>query len=426
MLLQLYKILSVIGAPIIDSFLFKRKALGKEDALRLPERLGHPSITRPKGKVVWINAASVGEALSVLPLMQAISEQYPNLSVLLTTGTITSAEMMKTRLPDRCYHQYVPIDRYMAVRRFLKYWKPDLALWVESEIWPNLLAETHKYCPMVLLNGRLSKDSYAKWRRYPKLAKTLMGFFSLVLPQSEADAKRLKELGANDVQFIGNLKYDSPSLPSDSKKMGELISMLGDRHVWVCASTHSGEELMMAEVHSKLKERYNDLLTIIVPRHPSRAADIKEKVVDKFSLSVATRSAGEVIHEETDIYIADAMGELGVFYRLAPIVFVGGSLVEHGGQNPLEPARLECALLFGPFMDNFKDIASELQEKGGAIRVADTNALLEALDGLMHDTEQQQEVAEAAKKIAKEKAGVLVDYIQALKPNLEYLSKQSG
>ena len=180
MLLQLYKILSVIGAPIIDSFLFKRKALGKEDALRLPDRLGNPSITRPKGKVVWINAASVGEALSVLPLMQAISEQYPNLSVLLTTGTITSAEMMKTRLPDRCYHQYVPIDRYMAVRRFLKYWKPDLALWVESEIWPNLLAETNKYCPMVLLNGRLSKDSYAKWRRYPKLAKTLMGFFKRV------------------------------------------------------------------------------------------------------------------------------------------------------------------------------------------------------------------------------------------------------
>lgn len=425
MLLHLYKFLSIIGAPIIDSYLFKRKALGKEDKERLPERLGVASITRPKGKLVWLHAASVGEALSILPLMKAITEQYPKLNLLLTTGTVTSAQMMKTRLPDRCYHQYIPIDRYFAVRRFLKFWQPDLALWVESEIWPNLLSETQKYCPMVLVNGRLSPRSLQKWRRYPKLAATLMGYFTLVLPQSENDSKRLKELGAKEVQFLGNLKYDSPSLPSDSKKMGALVTMIGDRHVWVCASTHPGEELMIADVHEKLKEHYKHLLTIIVPRHPDRAEEIIDELKEKHpGISIAQRSVGDAIHDETDIYLADAMGELGVFYRLAPIVFVGGSLIEHGGQNPLEPARLESAILFGPFMNNFKDIASELQEKGGAIRVADSSALAEALDGLMRDTDQQQQLAESAKKIATEKKGVLDAYMEALKPNLEYLSKQ--
>ncbi len=426
MLLHVYRLLSIIGAPLIDAYLFKRKALGKEDAERLPERLGVPSITRTKGKLVWIHAASVGEALSVLPLMKEISSKYPSLSVLLTTGTVTSAQMMKTRLPDRCYHQYVPVDRYMAVRRFLKYWKPDLALWVESEIWPNLLSETYKYCPMILLNGRLSKNSLKKWRRYPKFAKTLISYFTLVLPQSEEDGKRLKELGAKEIRFLGNLKNDSPSLPSDSKKMGELVSMIGDRLVWVCASTHPGEEVMIAQVHAKLKEAHTDLLTIIVPRHPARADDIKQEIREKQKLIIAKRSSGEAVHDETDIYLADTMGELGVFYRLAPIVFIGGSLVEHGGQNPLEAARLECALLFGPFMENFKEIATELQEKGGAIRVADSTSLYEAMEQLLRDTDQQQHLAEAAGNLAKKKSGVLKTYMEALQPHLEYLSKQSG
>lgn len=426
MLLYLYRFLSIVGGPLIDAYLFKRKSLGKEDKERLPERRGIPSITRTKGKLVWIHAASVGESLSILPLMQQISKEYPSLSVLLTTGTVTSANMIKSRLPDRCYHQYVPIDRYFAVRRFLKYWKPDLALWVESEIWPNLLSETYKTCPIILMNGRLSRNSLGKWRRYPSLAATLMQYFTLVLPQSEGDAKRLKELGAKDIRFLGNLKYDAPSLPSDSKKMGELVTMVGERHVWACASTHRGEEEMIAEVHAKLKEVHNDLLTIIIPRHPTRADEIKEAILEKFKLNIAVRSKSETVHDETDIYLADTMGELGIFYRLAPIVFIGGSLVEHGGHNPLEAARLECALLFGPFMDNFYEMATEFQEKGGAIRVADSTSLYEALDGLMRDADQQSHLAEAAAKLAKQKSGVLERYMESLKPHLEYLSKQSG
>jgi 3-deoxy-D-manno-octulosonic-acid transferase len=426
MILTLYKVLTILTGPLIDFYLRKRCERGKEDAERLPERKGFASITRPKGKLVWVHAASVGESMSVLPLIQAISLQYPSLNILLTTGTVSSAAIVKTRLPDRCYHQYVPVDHYFAVQRFLRYWRPDLALWVESEIWPNLLTKTQAYCPLMLLNGRLSENSLKKWLRYPVLARTLMRCFTVIFPQSEADAARFKQLGAPHVKTLGNLKYDAPALPADSKKMGELVSMVGDRFVFVAASTHPHEELMIAQVHAQLKLTLPDLLTIIIPRHSKRVQEIYSSIESDFpELQLAIRSRGEVIHDETDVYLVDTMGELGLFYRLAPVVFIGGSLVEHGGQNPLEAARLECAILFGPYMDNFKEIATELQAKGGAIKVTDITALQQSLLHLCADQEQQQNLSEAAQKLAINKMGILHTYMEALAPNLDYLQKQT-
>lgn len=423
MLLNLYRLLTILLAPLIELYLKKRLAAGKEDAARFRERFGHASIARPKGPLVWVHAASVGESISVLPLIQSLVDEYPKLHVLLTTGTVTSANMIQSRLPSRAYHQYVPVDSFFAVRRFLNYWRPDLALWVESEIWPNLIAETRKHCQLVLVNGRLSPASLEKWQRYPALAKSLMHRFGLVLPQTEADAKRLTTLGALSVHFIGNLKYAAPALPSDSKKMGELLGMIGQRTLWLAASTHKGEESMVAEVHQQLKEKFSDFLTIIVPRHPDRASALKDEF-KALKLNVAMRSKSESVTEDTDIYLADTMGELGVLYRLVGVVFVGGSLVEHGGQNPLEPARLECAILFGPFMDNFREIAREMEEKGGAIRVADKTALQEKLYHLLRDHEQQEHLVRAAEKIAKKNNGVLESYMKALEPFLTKITNR--
>lgn len=414
-LLYAYRFLTILLFPAIAVYLLIRRNKGKEDGQRWQERFGKASFPRPSGTVVWLHAASVGESVSMLPLIHLLVERYKDIHVLVTTGTVTSAAMLNKRLPDRAFHQYVPIDSALCVHSFLRHWRPNIAVWVESELWPNLITQTQKQCAIVLLNGRISGKSYNKWRHYKSLSKVVLRCFSLIMPQSEEDARRFEFLGGKNVKYMGNLKFDAPTLPAPSKAMGAMLSMIGERPVWVAASTHHNEEERIAKVHMKLKEEYPTLLTIIVPRHVKRGADIVSQV-EKLHLSAALRSKEETITDITDIYIADTMGELGIFYRLSPIVFVGGSLIPHGGQNPLEPARLECAIVLGPYMDNFMEVTKELESKEACLRVQDDEELRETIDSLLKDHTKQEKLANAAKALIEEKSGLLEHVVEQLIP----------
>ncbi|NDF11590.1 MAG: 3-deoxy-D-manno-octulosonic acid transferase [Proteobacteria bacterium] len=425
MQLHLYQWLTRLLSPFIDLYLLKRRLAGKEDAVRFRERLGHAGLARPQGALVWVHAASVGEAVSVLSLIRSITEALPKAHVLVTTGTVTSAEMLAKRLPRRAMHQYVPVDKVHSVRRFLRHWRPDLALWVESELWPNLIVETHKTgCPLVQVNATLSVESVATWQKAKKLAHRMLESFSLTLPQTEEDGKRLASLGAKNIRFVGNLKFEAPALPVDPKEVGSMLTMIGNRPVWVAASTHAGEEIAVAKAHLALKKQFPDILTILVPRHPNRRDEILETLAPE-SLSIAVRSKSEVATAATDIYLADTLGELGLFYRLSNIVFMGGSLIEQGGHNPLEPARLECALITGPHIHHFTPIFNELIAENACIKIEHAEALPGAVANLLSDKTMQKTMCNAALDFVESKGSVVADYMEALGPFITQLKATS-
>ena len=412
MLLALYRGLTILGGPLIGLYLSRRLARGKEDGARIPERFGHPGRPRPEGPLIWVHGASVGESLSILPLIQALLEPSPELKVLVTTGTVTSAQMMAERLPQRAVHQYAPADRPDAVRRFLDHWRPDLALWLESEFWPNLVTGAQRRgVPMALIQGRMSARSYARWRRVPGPIGAMLRGFTLCLARTPADGERLQALGAPAVKCVGDLKGAAPPLPVNEDALAALRRDLGGRPCWVAASTHGGEEAMAGRVHLALKGRFPGLLTILAPRHPARGGEIAAALTAA-GLKLARRSAGDAIEPETDIYLADTLGELGLFYRLGGIAFVGGSLVPHGGQNPLEPARLGCAVLFGPNMQNFALAASDLVAAGGGETVADEDSLRRVVAMLLDEPSLAERRGQAAAKEARS-AGHVVEAVMA-------------
>ena len=418
MMLSLYRAATVLASPLVRLYLAARMARGKEDRARFGERLGCPGRPRPEGPLVWVHAASIGEALSLVPLVERLLGEQPGLGVLFTTGTVTSAGIMAERLPEGAFHQYVPVDRLGYVRRFLDHWRPDLVLWAESEFWPNLVTEpVARGVPVILVNGRVSPRSFARWRRAPGLIGRLLGGFALCLGQAEIDAERLRRLGARNAKSVGNLKFAAPPLPADCKALDHLSAAIGDRPRWLAASTHPGEETMVASVHRRLKADCPDLLTIVVPRHPERGPAIAGEL-RAGGHSVALRSAGEPIAAENDIYLADTLGELGLFFRLADVVFMGKSLVPLGGQNPIEPARLGCALIHGPHMANFEDMAARMKETGAAEEVADEAALAVAVKGLLDDADRRRRCIEAARAFADGEAHVLEAVMTELAPFL--------
>jgi len=422
--LSFYRMATTLGGPLIRLYLNRRLKRGKEDPLRFDERLGIASIPRPKGKVVWLHAASVGESLSVLPLVEQIFKAFPDWSVLITTGTVTSARIMAERLPAPAIHQYVPVDTSRYVRRFLEHWRPNLALWVESEFWPNLVIETRaRAVPMVVVNGRMSKSSYRGWQKRRAMIGRILAAFKLVLAQSDTDGARFESLGAKTVHVPGNLKFASLPLPADETALSELSISIGERPRWLAASTHAGEEAVCGRVHQALKANFPKLLTIIVPRHPDRGAIVATELTAQ-GLSVRRRSLNEPIDEATDIYIADTMGELGLFYRLCEIVFIGKTMPiigadgkpAGGGQNPIEPAMLSSALIFGKDMSNFEDVSCTLAKAGAARWVADEQELTAAVETFMNDPQLCHQAATAALTTARSEADVLDRIIMALAP----------
>lgn len=402
--LLLYRGLTDLGGPMIEFLLRRRLARGKEDGQRLGERRGVASLPRPPGRLVWLHAASVGEAQSSLSLIARFLDGDPDLHVLLTTGTVTSACLMAQRLPSRALHQFAPVDRLPWVRRFLDHWRPDLALWMESELWPNLITETRRRgIPSILVNARMSPKTYARWRRLSGTARTLLGGFALCLAQTAEQAERLRRLGAAQVKFLGNLKFSAAALPADSGEVDRLRGQIGERPLWLAASTHPGEEAMAGAVHRALAPRRPGLLTVVVPRHPDRGVAVGAALA-AMGLQVNRRSGNRPIAAADAIYLADTLGELGLFYRLAGIAFIGGSMATHGGHNPLEAAQLGCAVIHGPDMANFAAVAQDLAAAGGAVAVRDTAELEAAVARFLDDDAARRQCVGAGAAVAAENA----------------------
>ena len=373
--IRAYRALTRYAAPLAPLMLAWRTRIGKEEPARRPERYGKASIDRPAGFLAWFHAASVGETNAVLPVIEAIAAEHPEINLLLTTGTVTSAKLARARLPEGAVHQYVPLDNQDYVRRFLKHWRPDLAVFVESEIWPNLVLETSTlHIPLVLVNGRMSFRSFRRWRGRPGLSRPLFSAFNLVLAQNERMAQRFAALGTPRAVPVGNLKADAPPPPVELAGHKKLAAALAGRTVWLAASTHPGEDNIAAVAHLAMKKARPDLLTVIVPRHPERGPFIA-RLLAGADLNVTLRSEGKLPEAGTDIYIADTIGELGLFYNLVPVALIGGSLVPHGGQNPVEAIKLGAAVVTGPHWRNFADTYEELLASGGAVQVSDAQSL---------------------------------------------------
>lgn len=417
--LALYGAVTRALAPLAPALLARRAHRSKEDRDRLAERLGRPGTPRPDGQLLWLHAASVGESLSVLPLIARLRAAYPQARLLVTTGTVTSARLMAERLPEGATHQFAPVDTPQAVAGFLDHWRPDAGIFVESELWPNLiLAARARGVALALVNARLSAASARGWRRWPGAARALAGAFEVVLAQDEGSAQRLRELGAQDARHAGNLKVDAPPPPASDALLAELAGLLSARPAWIAASTHPGEERFIAEAHARLKALQPDLLTVIVPRHPERGADIR-RMLEAQQLSVARRSTGDAVTAATDIYLADTLGELGGFFRLLTITFMGGSLVRAGGHNPIEPALLGAALLAGPHVHNFRDIYQRFEAAGACETVTDAATLAAAVARLMRDGALAGARVQAAAETAGALTGALEITLAALRPMLE-------
>ncbi len=423
MLMSLYRGATIALWPLAALYLSRRRTQGKEDPERFTERRGFAARRRPEGPLVWIHAASIGEALSVLSLIDRLLAERPALSILVTTGTVTSARLLADRLPsDRAWHQYVPVDHPAFVRRFLDHWHPNLAIWIESELWPNLISSARdRDIPLLLLNGRMSQRSFRGWQRWPALIRPLLQSFDLCLAQDQAQAQRFAGLGAVSVDSVGDLKSAAAPLPVDFQKLETMRQQVGTRPHWLAASTHHGEEAAAAAVHRQLALSRPDILTIIAPRHPARGDAIVSLLAAQ-GLTVARRSRTEPITTGTQIYLADTLGELGLFYRFADIAFIGGSLAPVGGHNPLEAALLDCAILYGPDMSNCAAIADTLARDGGAMEVADAAALAVAVAHLMDDRVLRDTTAAAAQRIANNNTVVLDSVMARLAPWLDRIA----
>lgn len=421
-LLAGYRVTTRALGPLVRRHLVSRAARGREDAARLEERFGVASRARPEGPLVWLHAASIGESLSALPLIDRLRQGWPALPLLLTTGTTTSARLMLERLPEGVIHQYAPVDLEPAVRRFVGHWRPSAGLLLESEFWPTLLHHAEAAgCALAVVNGRVSAGSYRSWRRVLPVIRSLLDPFELILAQSPEDRAHFEALGARRVDCLGNLKFAGPPLAADERALSSLRAAVGARPLWLAASTHPGEEAIAAEVHAALAQDRPDLLTLIAPRHPERGAEIAALLAER-GLSVRRRSLGEAPGPETAVYLADTIGEMGLWYRLAEAVFVGGSLVPHGGQNPLEPAKLGCAILSGPHTGNFRQVTREMLTAGAQRELADAAALAEALAALLDDPAARAAMAAAARRYADTQAGVLDAVVQALSPMLDRIA----
>jgi 3-deoxy-D-manno-octulosonic-acid transferase len=424
MTLRAYRRLSAAAAPLVSLWIGRRLKQGKEDPARVGERRGISKDVRPYGPLVWIHGASVGEVLAAAGLIERL--RALNLRILLTSGTLTSAEVVASRFPPDIIHQFIPYDAPRFVDRFLDHWRPSLALFIESDLWPNLiLAASARRVPMVLINGRMSQRSFPRWQRASATIGALLGRFDICLAQSRVDAERFSALGSPSVITTGNLKMDVAPPPADPGRLERLHAVTRGRPVIVAASTHPGEEELLVEAHRRLSASFPTLLTVIVPRHPHRGEQVAG-LVEAAGLPVSLRSREQQPMAATAIYVADTMGELGLFYRLAPIVFMGGSLVEHGGQNPIEAVKLGAAIVHGPHVSNFTEVYRALDDEGGAFAVPDVDALVLRISSLLSNHDARQISITAATNVVDRLGGALDRTIAALEPYLLQLQIEQG
>ena len=389
-MLFLYKILTTLSRPLLKYYLKYRLKKGKEEAHRLRERYGASSVERPEGTVIWCHGASVGESLSLLPVVEAL--QKKGATILVTTGTVSSAYIMAKNLPATVIHQYIPLDVSAWVNRFLDHWKPSLGIFVESELWPNLLYACHcRQIPLILANAHLSARSFNRWKFFPKSVRRLLSYFSVIFAQSPLVEERLVKLGAMGVRVAGNLKFSSSPLPYNLDHLTTLKTRLHHRPLWAAVSTHEGEEELILKAHHLIKDVLPTVLTILIPRHPHRAAQINS-LIEKYNFKKSQRSLGELPQKDDSIYMVDTLGETGLFYRLCPISFLGGTLVPIGGHNPIEPINLKSHVIWGPYHHNYEEIASLL--KGGITCITTVQQLADkVIYGLQNDQAYEAEKA---------------------------------
>jgi 3-deoxy-D-manno-octulosonic-acid transferase len=423
MVLSMYRFAGSAAFPMVGPYVVWRSTKGKEDRNRRRERSGLAGRIRPEGPVIWAHAASVGETIAIIPLIDSILDFGVN--VVLTTGTVTSAQVADDRLGDRVIHQFVPLDLKPAIKRFLDHWQPDLAIIAESEIWPMTIMELGlRRVPQVLVNGRLSDKSFSWWRKWPNLAEALFENMAHVIAQSETDAERFLALGARPVTVSGNLKVDTNPPPVDERELQALRRQIGLRPTWAAISTHDGEESMVAEVHAMLRPHHLGLLTVIVPRHPDRALALAVEFA-AMGLKVVLRSSGERVRSDTDILLGDTIGEMGLYLRLADIAFVGRSMTAEGGQNPLEPAMLDTAVISGPNVQNFREAYERLIDAGAAKIVEDRDGLAGEVNFLLGNGRARREMMAAGIATVEDMRGALDKTLKALEPYIRPLIVKS-
>ena len=413
-----YRVVTRLARPLAGLVLGARARRGKEETARRGERLGRASLPRPAGPLVWVHAASVGEASSIMPLLAVLAERRPLTALLVTTGTVTSARFVASRLPAGAVHQYVPLDSPAFVGRFLGHWRPSVAVLTEQEVWPNLVVETHaRAIPIALVNGRMSDRSFERWRKSPRMAEALFGRLAVVLTQNEALARRFASLGARRTVDAGNLKIDAPPPRIDPAALRALEEALAGRPRLVAASTHDGEEAVVAGAHRLLAGRIPGLCTIIAPRHPDRGGAIAARLAAQ-GFRVARRAEGGLPADGVEVYVADTIGELGTFYASTPVAFVGGSLVPRGGQNPIEAVRHGAAVLTGPSWYNFEDCYRVLIDAGAASEVRSAEEIAVRAAALLGDPAELAAVRARATRAIDQLGGALERTVAALLPLL--------
>ncbi len=420
MVIGIYKVLITLAFPFLKlTYIRKRKKAKKEHPTRFNERLGNYKTLRPEGKLYWLHGASVGESVSMLPLIDKLLRENPDLSILVTTGTLTSAEIMAKRLPKRAFHQFIPFDVPAFAQKLIKHFKPDAVLWFESEFWPSLLSEVKKAkIPLILVNGRISDKSFETWKKFKFVSKEILSCFSLCLGQSEQDKNRLILLGAPKVACVGNLKFAGMPLPVDQNKLNVLKQQIGERKVFLLSSTHNDEEERFALYLPWLKENIQNVLTIVAPRHPNRGDDITRMYRCR-NFNVAQRSREEDITPETDIYVADTIGEMGLWYALSAVSFVGGSIISHGGQNFMEAARDKNAVIVGPNMQNFAEIMNRARFDDAVWQVNSAEDVVEETITLFRNPELLAERQQKAYQWTVKEEAVLDGIVNALKKVLK-------
>lgn len=392
--LSAYLFASRVAGPVAWPLLQMRKARGKEDPERLGERFGRAKLPRPEGKVIWLHGASVGEAKSMLPLIAAL-QRHSNASVLVTTGTKTSARQIGPVLPDKAFHQFVPVDTATAVTRFLDHWRPDLAVWVESEFWPRLIEATAaRKVPMALVNARVSAKSTKRWQRAPDMAAILLSRFNVIIAQDDETRHRLGAFGVT-ARFGGNLKALVEQPGAAPEQLQAMQAALGNRPVWLAASTHPGEEEVLLQAQERVRARLPEALLVLAPRHPDRGEKLAAMLAEQGAAYVR-HSLAQAPGSNTDVLLADTMGEMGLWYQIAPVTFVGGSLVQMGGHTPFEPASLQTAILHGPHVDNFAPAYAAFGATGGSRAVDGAEDLAGAVVRLLSSVAEHRDMTMAA------------------------------
>lgn len=418
--LYAYRTLTRALRPAADLWLSRRAESGKEDAARLPERHGKPSQIRPDGALIWLHGASVGESKLLLQLAAALQPLHPEASFLITSGTRTSAAEVARNAPADMIHQFAPLDTPRYATRFFRAWRPDLGIFAESELWPNLILEAEaKGVPLALVNARLNADSLARWsKRAPKSARRLLGAFDWIGPADEATAAGLSDLLERDVPLVGNMKFDAPAPPVDDAALANLRAALGERPVWLASSTHAGEEALVLDAHAALTGRLANPLLILAPRHPERADALSEEIRAR-GFKLARRSRGEAPGREVNVYLADTLGELGLLYRAAPVSLIAGSLLpEFGGHNPVEAVQCGSALISGAHTASFGALYDQLESAGGLLCVQDSEALTEAVAALLENGPARRRQQAAAEDVLEASRGALKRTLEALAPLL--------